>query len=51
MTNLRYVIGIKPFLFEVSTEESIDIDTEIDFKFAKMMYNEQKKINDRFKGS
>jgi CMP-N-acetylneuraminic acid synthetase len=31
-----------PTLFPISEEESVDIDTELDFKIAKVIYNERK---------
>ena len=40
MKNLKYVIGINPILFHVEETEAIDIDTEIDFKFAQFLYKE-----------
>lgn len=42
MLKNRYVISSDPYLFKASAEESIDIDTEFDFKFAQYL-NEQRK--------
>ncbi len=39
MIKWRYWFGIKPYLFEVSETEAVDIDTEEQFKFAKKLYN------------
>lgn len=36
-------IGLKPNLFEMSVEESFDIDWEIDFKIAEMIWENEKK--------
>lgn len=38
MLRNRYVVSKKPYLYEVSDYESIDIDTEYDFKLAEIMY-------------
>jgi N-acylneuraminate cytidylyltransferase len=38
MLKNRYVCSTKPYLFEVSDYEAIDIDTMYDFKLAQMMY-------------
>ena len=39
MKKIRYVINSKPFLFEVPSKFSIDIDTEWDFEQAQLLYN------------
>ena len=36
----KYLIGLKPQKFLCSDIESIDLDTELDFKFAQHMYKE-----------
>jgi len=38
MAKWKYWFGIKPYLFEVSCKESIDIDTPDDFQFAREIY-------------
>ena len=38
MLKNRYVISTDPFLFEATALESIDIDTEFDYEFAKYTY-------------
>ncbi|MDX2128602.1 MAG: hypothetical protein SFU91_06160 [Chloroherpetonaceae bacterium] len=38
MIKNRYVISTKPYLFESSAFEGIDIDTEFDFKLAQLLY-------------
>ncbi len=39
MIKWRYWFGIKPYLFEVSETEAVDVDTEEQFKFAKKLYD------------
>mgnify|MGYP001179855552 CR=1 FL=1 len=39
MIKWRYWFGIKPFLFEVSETEAVDVDTEEQFKFATKLYD------------
>ncbi|MDR1215375.1 MAG: acylneuraminate cytidylyltransferase family protein [Treponema sp.] len=39
MIKYKNVIGYKPFLYELSEIESIDIDTQFDFDIAEYMYN------------
>ncbi len=39
MIKWRYWFGIKPYLFEVSETEAVDVDTEEQFKFAKKIYD------------
>lgn len=39
MAKWKYWFGIKPYLFEVSQIESIDIDIPEDFKFAQKLYS------------
>jgi len=41
MLKNRYVISSDPYLFEATSEESLDIDTEFDFKFAQYLRREQ----------
>ena len=43
MLKNRYVISSNPYLFEASTEESLDIDTEFDFKFAQYLMKQADK--------
>lgn len=38
MIKNRYVVSTKPYLFEVSVYEAIDIDTIYDFNLAKLMF-------------
>lgn len=38
MRDIRAVVGRKPCLFPISEVESIDIDTELDFEFARFVY-------------
>jgi N-acylneuraminate cytidylyltransferase len=38
MIKNRYVVSTKPYLFEVSAYEAIDIDTVYDFNLAKLMF-------------
>jgi len=46
MLKNRYVISKKPYLFEVSNFEAIDIDTMYDFKIAQLMYKNKKQLLD-----
>ena len=39
MAKWKYWFGVKPYLFEVSQIESIDIDIPEDFKFAQKLYS------------
>ncbi len=39
MIKWRYWFGIKPYLFEVSETEAVDVDTEEQFKFATKLYD------------
>ena len=39
MLKWRYWFGIKPYLFEVSESEAIDVDTLEQFKFAQKLYD------------
>ena len=34
----RNVVGIKPLLYEVSETEATDIDTQLDFDIAEVLY-------------
>ena len=36
-------IGRRPILFEIEPEEAVDIDEEIDFRIAELMYQEREK--------
>ena len=38
MQKWRYWFGVNPYLFEISSAESVDVDTEEDFKFAQFLY-------------
>lgn len=42
MLKNRYVISSNPYLYEATPEESVDIDTEFDFKFAQYLINQKK---------
>jgi len=39
MLKNRYVISTSPYLMEFTAEESIDIDTEFDYKYAQYVYS------------
>ena len=45
MLKNRYVISSNPYLFEATAEESVDIDTEFDFKFAQYLNDQRKQDN------
>ena len=45
MLKNRYVISSNPYLFEATAEESVDIDTEFDFKFAQYLIDQRKQDN------
>ncbi len=38
MLKWKYWFGPKPYLFEVSKTEAIDVDTKEDFEFARKLY-------------
>ena len=38
MLTKRDVVGEKPYFFEISALESVDIDTELDFEIAEFLY-------------
>ncbi|GGW87181.1 acylneuraminate cytidylyltransferase family protein [Salegentibacter mishustinae] len=42
MLGSRSYIGSKPYFLPISQEESIDIDTDIDFDFAEYMFSRRK---------
>lgn len=42
----RYVCSSKPYLFEVSDYEAMDIDTIYDFKIAQLLYENKDKLMD-----
>lgn len=44
MLKNRYVMATNPYLFEVSSYESIDIDTVYDFNLAQIMYLNKEKF-------
>lgn len=39
----RNRIGNRPFMFEIDREEAMDIDEELDFKLAEIIYNEKQR--------
>jgi N-acylneuraminate cytidylyltransferase len=39
MRDIKAVVGRKPYLLPISEIESIDIDTELDFEFARFVYD------------
>lgn len=41
MIKWNYWFGVKPFLFEVSSLESVDVDTQADYEFAQKIYKVQ----------
>lgn len=43
MIERQNVIGLNPEFYVVDELEEIDVDTKLDFEFAKFMYNEYKK--------
>lgn len=45
MLKNRYVISSDPYLYEATSEESVDIDTEFDFKFAQYLINQRNQNN------
>jgi len=42
----NYWVGTKPYLYEISRFESVDVDTMEDFKFAKLLYENKEVIGD-----
>jgi len=40
----NYWIGTKPYLYEISRFESVDVDTPDDFEFAKLLYKNKNLI-------
>ena len=40
MIKRKNVVGYNPFFYELGELESVDIDTEIEFKFAEFLLNE-----------
>ena len=38
MQNWKYWFGINPFLFEIASAESVDIDSKDDFRYAQLLY-------------
>jgi CMP-N-acetylneuraminic acid synthetase len=38
MVRYRYVLGLKPYLWQTSNYEAIDVDTDYDFKLAQLLY-------------
>lgn len=44
MMKNRYVCSNKPYLFEVTNYEAIDIDTPYDFKMGQIMYKNKKQL-------
>lgn len=45
MVKYKNVIGHSPYMYELSEVESVDIDTEFDFKIAEFLYKENLKNN------
>ena len=43
MIKNKSIIGLRPYLYRLNDLESVDIDTEIDFKFAEFLFNNQTK--------
>ena len=43
MIKNKSIIGRRPYLYRLDELESVDIDTEIDFKFAEFLFNKQTK--------
>ena len=43
MIKNKSIIGRRPYLYRLDELESVDIDTEIDFKFAEFLFNKQRK--------
>lgn len=44
MLKNRYVISTKPYLYEVSPFEAIDVDTAYDFQLAKLLYTHRNEL-------
>jgi len=42
MQSWKYWFGINPYLFEVSSAEAVDVDTEDDYRFAQLLYEAAK---------
>jgi CMP-N,N'-diacetyllegionaminic acid synthase len=42
MLKNRYVISTNPYLYVTTKENSIDIDDELDFKFAQFLISQKK---------
>ena len=41
----KYWFGVNPYLFEIAPAESVDVDTEDDFRYAQLLYAASKKQN------
>lgn len=41
MIKYKNVVGLRPYMFELSEVESVDIDTEFDFEIAEFFYNRE----------
>lgn len=39
MMKWNYWFGVKPYLYEVSLQESVDVDTPEDYEFARQLYS------------
>lgn len=46
MLKWRYWFGVRPYLFEVSAAESVDVDTPRDFQFAQLIFKSIKTKED-----
>ena len=42
MIKRRNVVGVKPYFLPLFGDESIDIDTELEFSFAEHVYKNKK---------
>jgi CMP-N-acetylneuraminic acid synthetase len=38
MQSWKYWFGINPYLFEITSTESVDVDSEDDFRHAQLLY-------------
>ena len=43
MQSWKYWFGINPYLFEITSTESVDVDSEDDFRHAQLLYAASKK--------
>lgn len=42
MEERKLILGYKPYLYDIGDIEGFDIDTELDFKIAEVLYNERR---------